>query len=90
MDKDILCKSVFVINETGIHCRPAADIAKEAAEASGCIWIEKDGQKADASSVVDIIALECFKGSKVTVKAQCIEDAKHVENIANMIMKGFI
>ena len=63
-----LSRDVIVINELGLHARSAAKIAEIARKANYNLWIIKDKKKVDASSILDILTLECTKGSKITLK----------------------
>jgi len=80
-----LSRDVIVINELGLHARSAAKIAEIARKANYNIWIIKDKKRVDASSILDILTLECVKGSKITFK---IDDQSDLE-ILNDIVKQF-
>jgi phosphocarrier protein len=78
-----------IVNDLGLHARSAAKLAKLAAEAAGGVWIMKNGEAADATSVVDILTLACPKGSTITVSIGDEADAKTLERIDAMIRNGF-
>ncbi|MDP2646817.1 MAG: HPr family phosphocarrier protein [Desulfobacterales bacterium] len=79
---------VTIVNELGLHARAAARIAMLADKAESKIWMIKDGEKADASSIIDILALACHKGSKITLTADCQTDTDTLTDIVNLIRKG--
>jgi len=62
-----LSRDVIVINELGLHARSAAKIAEIARKANYNVWIIKDNKMVDASSILDILTLECAKGSQILV-----------------------
>lgn len=84
-----LSKVAIVNNELGLHARPAAMIAKLASKASSDIYIEKNGEKADASSIIDVLTLMCSKGAKLTIKIDNMQDIHVLDCIIDLIEKGF-
>lgn len=72
----------------GIHARPAALIAKHALEAEGNVFLEKDGEKVDASSIIDILTLGCVKGSELKLQIEESSDEKVLTLIAEIIEVG--
>jgi phosphotransferase system HPr (HPr) family protein len=86
---DSFSKSVTVINELGLHARAASKIAQLAVKAKDVIWIIKDGEKVDASSIIDILTLGCSKGTKVTFTAGSYSDECILNDIVTLVEKGF-
>ena len=82
-------KEAIVINELGIHARSAAKIADLAQKAIAKIWIIKDQQEADASSIIDMLTLMCTMGSKVTVAIDDPIDSTILDDIIDLIEDGF-
>lgn len=80
---------VTVINELGLHARPAAMVARLALQAKSDIWLIKNDRKVDASSIIDILTLEGQKGTELTIHAIDASDMAIVEKIAMMFEKGF-
>ena len=60
-DKEVT-RIVTVTNELGLHARVAAKIAELALQATAKLWITKDNQKVDATSIIDILSLCGTKG----------------------------
>jgi phosphotransferase system HPr (HPr) family protein len=85
----ILSKKVTVINDLGVHARSAAMIAKIAQNAQASVWLEKDGEKVDATSIIDILTLGCAKGTDVTIAVDHPSDTKILNDIVSMFNKGF-
>ena len=87
--KSALRRNVTIINELGFHARSAAKIAKLAQPATGSVWIAKGDNKADASSIVDILTLACEKGTRITVCVEDKADRQILEDITKLIESGF-
>ena len=84
-----LSKEVVIVNELGLHARTAAMITKIAREASSKVWVTKDGDKADASSVVDILTLACEKNTRICIEIDDPSDIDILDNIGKLIESGF-
>jgi phosphocarrier protein HPr len=84
-----LTRQVMIINELGLHARSAAKIAKLAGRSMSSVWLEKGGAKADASSILDILTLECDKGSRITIGIENKDDSDILEAIARLVEDGF-
>lgn len=84
-----LTRQVVIVNELGLHARAAAKIAKLAGRSKASVWIKKASAKADASSILDILALECEKGSKITISIENKADSDILEAITELVEGGF-
>ena len=84
-----LSKELVIVNELGFHARAAAMIAKAAGNAKSKLWIIKNQEKVDASSMLDILSLECSNGTKITLKVNDKADIEIFNNIASLIENGF-
>ena len=84
-----LSRKVVIVNELGLHARSAAKIAGIAQKSQAAVWVERDAQKADASSIVDILTLACEKGSEIRLIIEDKADREILEDLANLIESGF-
>ena len=84
-----LSRDVVIINELGLHARSAAGIAKLAQNANSKVWLIRGKERVDASSVIDILSLGCSKGSKITLEIDEESDIDILNEIIELIKKGF-
>ena len=84
-----LSRKVTIVNELGLHARSAAKIAELANRSKASIWIQKGDEKADASSIVDILTLACEKGTKITIHIENKSDLSILEEITELVKSGF-
>ncbi|MCD6224336.1 MAG: HPr family phosphocarrier protein, partial [Deltaproteobacteria bacterium] len=63
--------------------------AKLAKNAKSGVWIIKDGDRVDASSIIDILSLLCVQGSSVTLEVNNQADKKILNDIIKLITQGF-
>ncbi len=87
--KKNLTKNVTVKNELGLHARPAAKIAELAAQAKSSVWMIRNGEQVDASSIIDILSLSCFNGSEITLQVENQADIKILNKMAALFNKNF-
>lgn len=67
---DIETETFEVLNERGLHARPMTRLVQTASRFQAEVSLERDGQVANAKSVMGLLMLCCHKGSKVTVRAE--------------------
>ena len=78
-----------MINELGMHARPAAKIAQMAMEGVGYIQLFNGNSAVDASSIIDILTLGAVKGSQISIQAESDEDKELVGQIKEFFDIGF-
>jgi phosphocarrier protein HPr len=84
-----LSKTVQIVNDLGLHARAASIIAKKAKSARSAIWVTKGNITANAASIIDLLMLECPKGSWITVKTDNPSDGAVFNDIVQSIESGF-
>jgi phosphocarrier protein HPr len=82
-------KTLRIVNDLGLHARSAAKLAQLAGEANEGVWIMKNGNTADATSMLDILTLDCPAGTEITVGIDDEGDSNILERIAALIRSGF-
>ncbi len=88
LNKD-LSKEVIVVNELGLHARPAAMIAKLAMQAESGVWLIKNGEQVDATSIIDILSLSGTRDSRITLRIENPSDTEILEKITTLFETGF-
>jgi phosphocarrier protein HPr len=87
--KQDLHKTVFIKNELGLHARSAAQIAEIAMKSQGDVWVMKNEEKANASSIMDILTLVCEKGTKIGIIIEDPGDTAILNAIVDLVDNGF-
>lgn len=80
---------VYIRNDLGLHARPAALMAQEAAKFSSQIRLIIDEIEADAKSVLDILSLAAGKGKTVVLKAEGSDAEEAVFHLEHFFRDGF-
>jgi phosphocarrier protein HPr len=84
-----LTRELLIVNELGLHARSAAKMAAIAKNAAAGVWVIKDGQAADAASIIDLLSLACAKDTTITLKIDSPSDREILDRIAALVESGF-
>lgn len=63
----MVIKSIEVTNETGLHARPASEFVKLASEQACEVFVEKNGTRVTAKSILGVLSLAISKGSVINI-----------------------
>ncbi len=80
-------KQIVVELETGLQARPAALFVQEANRFDSDIFLEKDGKKVNAKSIMGIMSLAVASGAEVTLQADGKDEDQAVEALASFVEK---
>ena len=80
---------VTVVNELGLHARPASKLAQTASRFQSNITIHKDGIPANAKSILGLLTLACPQNSVLRVEADGPDAEAAVAAIAALFASGF-
>ena len=82
-------QDVTVKNKTGLHARPAALFVQTANKFKSEVFIEKEGKKVNAKSIMGVMSLAVSQGTKITVSAQGNDEKETVEKLVELIESKF-
>lgn len=60
-------QTVDITNNTGLHARPASEFTKLATSLKCDVFLEKEGKKVNAKSILGVLSLAIGKGNQVDV-----------------------
>lgn len=82
-------QEVTIRNRAGIHARPASLIVKTANRFESQVYLEKDGTRINAKSIMGIITLGASYNSRLMLSAEGTDEAEVVEAIAHLFESRF-
>ena len=82
-------REVQIINELGLHARPASRLVKIASLSKADLWIEKDGQRVNAKSIMGVMMLAAEKGSTIILEANGEGEEELFTEILELIKNKF-
>ena len=80
-----------IINETGLHARPASDFTRAAAAFASDITLSRLGEDRviNAKSTVHLLTLGLDKGSEIEICADGPDEQTAVDALVNLVESGF-
>lgn len=84
-----LSKTFTILNEVGLHARPASMIVKLLLQFESEVFIEKDGKKVNGKSIMGILMLAAGKGSRIRVEVDGSDAQKALDAVEQLILSKF-
>jgi len=78
-------REVRIINELGLHARPAAEFVKRANSFRSEIWVVKDGKRYSAASLIDILRANLDCGATATLEAHGVDAEQALERLEKLL-----
>ncbi len=79
-------KQVTILNEDGLHARPAGVLVKKASEFQSKIEIRSDqGVVKNAKSIMGLMSMGLEKGAVVTLIAEGVDAAGAIDALSSLI-----
>jgi len=78
-----------IMNKFGIHARPAALFVKTVGQFQSDVTIDKDGNMASGKSIMGLLTLEGYCGSKIKVTATGPDAEEALDAIGELIKNKF-
>ena len=85
----MVIREVTINNQVGLHARPATFFIQKANEFKSSVWIEKDGRRVNAKSLLGVLSLGIVKGTTINIVADGLDEEHAVEILAELIDSGF-
>uniref|UniRef100_UPI000069644A HPr-like protein crh n=1 Tax=Bacillus subtilis TaxID=1423 RepID=UPI000069644A len=80
-------QKVEVRLKTGLQARPAALFVQEANRFTSDIFLEKDGKKVNAKSIMGLMSLAISTGTEITLIAQGEDEQEALEKLAAYVQE---
>ena len=81
----MLKKSMKIQLKNGLEARPVAVLVQVASQHESSVYIESDGKKANAKSIMGMMSLGLDSGEEVTVIADGKDEEEAVANIEKFL-----
>ncbi|MDM5321545.1 HPr family phosphocarrier protein [Bacillus altitudinis] len=80
-------KTVTIQLKTGLQARPAALFVQEANRFGAEIFLEKDGKRVNAKSIMGLMSLAISSGVTVTLIADGADEQEAIDALTNFIIQ---
>lgn len=78
-------KSIEVKNKSGLHARPASDFVKITAQYPCEVYLEKEGKKSNAKSILGVLALAISQGNTIKVITDGDKETEALEELVTFV-----
>lgn len=85
----MISREVTVLNEVGLHARPATFFIQKANEFKSLITIAKDERKVNAKSLLGVLSLGITKGTRILLAAEGSDEQEAIDGLDALIMSNF-
>lgn len=83
----MLVKQVEVKLKTGLQARPAALFVQEANRFSSNVFLEKDGKKVNAKSIMGLMSLAVSSGTEINIIVDGDDEQDAIHALSEFIQK---
>ena len=84
-----ITRELVILNQYGVHARPAALFVKTASRYDSDIYVEKDGNRVSGKSIMGLMTLEASKGSKIKISARGMDAEEAINELQALIESKF-
>jgi phosphocarrier protein HPr len=85
----VIEREATIVNQDGLHARPAARIVRLANNFTADIELAKDGVGVNGKSIMGVMMLAAECGSSITIRANGPDAEAAVSALAELVASGF-
>lgn len=82
-------KKVSIVNEAGLHARPAAALVKTASKFQSDFYIHMYGYRVNGKSILGVMTLAAEKGAELELEISGSDEKEAAKAITQLIENGF-
>lgn len=82
-------QEIEIINKLGLHARASTKLTQTASQFFSEIFIERNGRRVNAKSIMGVMMLAASKGSIVTLEANGADEATAMDALLALINNRF-
>ena len=84
-------RTAIVVNQSGLHARPASDFVQTASRFASEITIRRAGkeEEANAKSIIFLLSMGISQGTEVEIEANGPDEQEAADTLAALIASGF-
>ena len=82
-------QNIEIINKLGLHARASSKLTQTASQFVSEIWIEKNGRKVNAKSIMGVMMLAAAMGSFISIEANGADEQAAISALQALINDYF-
>ncbi len=80
---------VEIVNKLGLHARASAKLTQTASAYACEVWLERNGRRVNAKSIMCVMMLAAGKGARLTIEANGEGEAKALAALRKLVADRF-
>lgn len=85
----MIFQNITIINKLGLHARAASKLVSKASQFESDVWIDKQGNRVNAKSIMGVMMLAASKDTKVVLEVDGRDEEDCMEAIIQLINNRF-
>jgi len=82
-------QEIEIINKLGLHARASTKLTQVAGQYASDIWIERNGRRVNAKSIMGVMMLAVSKGGKVLLEVSGSDEQQAFQALTDLINNRF-
>ena len=82
-------QEIAIINKLGLHARASSKLTQTASQFNCEIWVEKNGRRVNAKSIMGVMMLAAAKGSSILLEADGADENEAIIALQTLINDYF-
>ena len=80
---------IEIVNKLGLHARASAKLTQAASAYKSEVWLERNGRRVNAKSIMGVMMLAAGKGSTMVVETEGVDAEQALKAILELIADKF-
>lgn len=85
----MISKQLEIINKLGLHARASTKLTQTASKFASEIWVERNGRRVNAKSIMGVMMLAAAQGAIVTLEASGSDETAAIDALSALIEDYF-
>ena len=82
-------QEIEIINKLGLHARASTKLTQTASQFGSDIWIERNGRRVNAKSIMGVMMLAASKGSRIILETSGADEKPALDALVDLIDSRF-
>ena len=82
-------RELAIINKLGLHARASAKLTQTASRFGSEVWMERDGRRVNAKSIMGVMMLAAAKGTTVVIDTEGADADEAMQALEELIADRF-
>jgi len=82
-------ESLEIINKQGLHARASTKFTQTASQFKSEVWVEKNGRRVNAKSIMGVMMLAAAQGSIIDIEANGQDEQAAMDALKSLVNSYF-